>query len=138
MYSLGQPPRLMLSRKPPLYWSRRFAGLCLTAAIAWVFVRRAISWILHPTLTPISSGSSPLPRGMARWDLLGLGLALIVLSIYLILRPEGSVRLMFSADQEKLRDRITLAIWTSYVRVGGTFGVLFSLMALGEFVASLK
>ncbi len=106
-YEWGNPSKLELRRKPPLYMGRRFAGLCIAVLVAKMFVRPAIHWILHPAPATVSWGESLLPRGMVRWDLLALGILAIGIGYYLVRRPETSVRLMFTADEGKLSDKST-------------------------------
>jgi len=59
-------PSLTLVRKTPLELGKRFAGLLLSAMIWWISVRPTVERMLHPLSGEITSGESPLPRGMAR------------------------------------------------------------------------
>ncbi len=137
-YEWGRPAKIELLRKRPLDLRKRFAGLCLAAVIVWVFMLPTITWMLHPKPGTISGGESPLPRGMARWDLLAVGIFAVVSGCYLMVRPEGSIRLMFSANLKKLEEKSTLKLWTIYIQVAALFFLLWSLLPLNKFIKSLR
>ncbi len=86
----------------------------------------------------ISWGNSPLPRGSARWDMLGLGLFSLMFGYLLLFRPQRSVEMMFSADKSKLQDATTRKLWTLYVQLGGTYMLVWSLLPMNEFAKSLR
>ncbi|HWF39218.1 MAG TPA: hypothetical protein VG322_11900 [Candidatus Acidoferrales bacterium] len=96
---------LRLARKPPFEFGKRFGGLILSAAIVGIFMRPAILWMMHPVASEISGGESPLPRGVARWDLLGITTIALLCGFLLLTRPEQSVGLLFAADKTKLAAR---------------------------------
>src|SRR5271154_1281284 len=73
LYSWGESS-LTLARKPPFEFGKRLGGLVLSGAIVGIFMRPVILWMLHPTPQGFSFGESPLPLGMARWDLLGVAI----------------------------------------------------------------
>ena len=132
------PPKIELLRKQPLEFGKRILGFCIVSVGVWFFMRPVLSWMLHPTPGAISSGDSPLPPGMPRWDLLGLGIFTIAWVCYLILWPERSVRLMFSADPKRLDDKITLRLWTIRARLFAAVGLVFFALLLGDFIVSLR
>ena len=137
MYS-WRPGELRLVPKPPIYLGKRFAGLCLALAVICIFTVPAISWMLHPRPGTITSGESPLPRGVARWDLLILSAFVITSGYFLFTRPENSVELLFSADKSKLQDKTTLRLWTIYVQSAALFFLVWSLLPLSNFILSLR
>jgi hypothetical protein len=134
---LGRPTKLELLQKRPLDLGRRFAGLCITALTAWMFTRPAILWIMHPKPHPISWGGSPLPFGAARWDLLLLGLFGFGSGLFLMVRPEKSVRVMFWADPKSLQDKTTLTLWIVYTRLFAATLLLQCVLCLGDFIRTL-
>jgi hypothetical protein len=104
----------------------------------WYFMRPAISWMLHPVSSKLSSGESPLSPGMARWDLLGLTIFVLVCGFLLLTRPEKSVELMFAADKSKLQDKTTLRLWVFYVQASGILFMTWSLLPAADFIRSLR
>lgn len=136
-YSWGNP-ELKLARKPPFELGKRFFGLCLSGMILIVFVRPVAAWMLHPNGGKISGGASPSPRGVARWDMLGLALFALACGYWLLARPEKSVRAMFSTDRNRLEDKITLRLWTAYVQVSGLLFMLWFLIPMAEFIRSFR
>jgi len=127
-----------LVRKPPIQLGKRFLGLCLSVAIIWIFTVPAVSWMLHPRPSTITYGESPLPRGVARWDLLILSAFVVTCSYFLLTRAERSVALMFAADKSRLQDKTTLRLWTIYVQLAALFFLVWSLLPLSQFVVSLR
>ena len=136
-YSWSQPS-LKLARRPPLQLGKRLVGLLLTMLIAWIFVRPILIWMVHPVRRALISGQSPLPAGMARWDLLGFALFGVVCGYLLLTRPKRSVELMFSADRSKLQDKTTLRLWTLEVRLAGLLFMVWSLFPMADFIRSLR
>jgi hypothetical protein len=136
-YTWGQP-NLVLVRKRPFELGKRFLGLFFSGLAVWVFARPAIIWMLHPTKREISWGPSPLPQGMARWDMLGLALFALVCGYFLFTRPEKSVELMFTADRTKLNDKTTLRLWTLETQVFAFLFMVWSLLPMADFVRSLR
>lgn len=137
MVRWGQPAKIELLQNRPLGLGKRLAGPCLAAFIGWFFTRPAVSWMLHPKLFPVSLGSSPLPPGMPRWDLLLLGLFLVGCGLFLVARPGRLARALFSADRSCLQDKPTLILWTIYGQLFGVACVLMSALIFGDFVSSL-
>lgn len=137
MYTWGQST-IRLARKPPFEIWKRLGGLLLSSAIFLIFTLPSISMILASKGDGISWGNSPLPRGSARWDMLGLGLFSLMFGYLLLFRPQRSVEMMFSADKSKLQDATTRKLWTLYVQLGGTYMLVWSLLPMNEFVKSLR
>ena len=135
-YNWGESS-LTLVRKPPFEFGKRFGGLVLSGAILAIFMRPVFLWMLHPKPGEISSGHSLLPHGVARWDLLGLAIFAVVCGFLLLMRPEKSVELMFTADKNKLQDKVTLHLWTLYVQTSALFFLLWSLLPAAAFIKSL-
>jgi hypothetical protein len=129
---------IRLVRKPPFEFGKRLLGLVLSAAIIGIFMRPAILWVLHPVASEISGGRSPLPQGMARWDLLGLTIFVLVCGFLLLTRPEKSVEILFSADKTKLQDKTTLRLWTLYVQGSAIFLMVWSLLPATDFIRSIR
>jgi hypothetical protein len=113
-------PTIKLVRKPPREIGKRVFGLCLSLAILFIFTLPGLLMTLHPEGGSISFGNSPLPHGMARWDMLGLGLFAVVCGYLLLLKPERSVEMLFSTDKSKLEDKATRMLWKIYVQMGGS------------------
>jgi hypothetical protein len=133
------PGEIRLVRKPPIQLGKKVLGLCLFVAIIWIFTVPAISWMLHPRPSTITSGESPLPRGVVRWDLLILSAFVVTCSYFLLTRAERSVELMFAADKSRLQqDKTTLRLWTIYVQMAALFFLVWSLLPLSQFVVSLR
>lgn len=132
------PSSLRLVRKSPLQIGKRFVGLCLSVAIIGLFTLPAVSWMLHPKPGDISYGESPLPRTMARWDLLGVAIVAIGCGYLLFMRPKKSVESLFAADINKLQDKTTLRLWIFYVRMSAYFFMVWSLLPLANFIRSLR
>jgi hypothetical protein len=137
VYNWGEGS-LTLARKPPFEFGKRFGGLVLIGAIVAIFMRPVILWMLHPKPGKLSSGESPLPYGVARWDLLGVATFAVVCGFLLLMRPEKSVELMFTADKSKLEDKVTLRLWTLYVQTSALFFLLWSLLPAADFINSLQ
>jgi hypothetical protein len=136
-YKSGQPS-LQLVRKPPLQLGKRFLGLCMSAGIVIIFVRPIVAGILHPASGTMSGGESQFSRGVARWDILAVGLLGAVAGYYLLTHPENSVELMFYSDTDKLKDKITLRIWTLAEQAAAVSIMLLSLVSVVSFVGSLR
>ena len=130
---LGRPTKLELLQKRPLDLGRRFAGLCIMA-LAAMFARPAIAWVLHPKPDPISWGSS---SWVVRWDLLLLGLFEFGSGLFLMTRPEKSVWVMFWVDRKSLQDKTTLTLWVFYTRLFAAAPLLLCLLCLAEFIRTL-
>jgi hypothetical protein len=131
-------PSLRLVRKPPLQLGKRFSGMCLTVMIVWIFLRPVVTWMLHPVKRELISNQSPLPEGMARWDMLGITLFAWVCGYFLFTRSKRSVELMFSADRSKLQDKTTFRLWMLEVQAAGLLFVVWSLIPMAEFIESLR
>jgi hypothetical protein len=129
---------LRLARKPPFEFGKRIGGLVLSAAIIIIFMRPAILWMLHPISSEHSWGQSPLPRGVARWDLLGVTIVALSCGFLLLTRPEKSVEMMFAADKSKLQDKITLRLWKLYVQSIAILLMSWSLLPAADFIKSLR
>jgi len=136
-YNWGQPS-ITLARKRPLELGKRLAGLCLSVLILFVFMPHIIPRILHPVTSGLDRGESPFPLGTARWDELAFGLSGLVAGCYLIVRPEKSVELMFSADTSRLKDKTTLRLWTTGIRIAALGFMLLSLLFVADFIRSLR
>ena len=136
-YTWGQPD-LILVRKRPFEFGKRFLGLCLSGISLLVFARPAITWMLHPTKSEITSGTSPLPQGMARWDMLGFGVFALVCGYFLFTRPEKSVEWMFTADRTKLEDKTTPRLWTLETQAFALLLMVWSLLPLADFIRSRR
>lgn len=136
LYNWGENS-LTLARKPPFELRKRFGGLVLSGAIVGIFMRPVILWMLHPESGELSWGESPLPHGVARWDLLGLAVFAVVCGFLLFMRPEKSVELMFTSDKSKLQDKVTRRLWTLYVQVSAILFLLWSLLPAADFIKSL-
>ncbi len=125
-----------LAHRASFEWGKRVLGLCLCALVGWVFTRHAILWMLRPTRSEISFGEASWPRGLARWDLLALGVFGLVCGCFLVLRPEIAVEALFSADKSKLQNRTIRRLWTIYVLIFGVSFSLWSLLPLDGFIRS--
>src|SRR5579862_4086552 len=136
-YTWGQPS-LILVRKRPFEFGKRFLGLCFSGMSLLVFARPAIIWTLHPTKSETTSGASPLPQSAARWDMLGLGVFALVCGYFLFTRPEKSVELMFTADRTKQEDKTTLRLWTLETQVFAFLLMVWSLLPMADFIRSLR
>ena len=75
---------------------------------------------------------------MARWDMLGLTIFAIVCGYALLTRPERTVKLMFAADKNMLKDRVTLRLWTLYVQLSAVSFMVWSLLPAADFIKSLR
>jgi len=128
---------LRLVRKPPLQIGKRFGGLCLSGAIIWFVTLPTISWILHPKPQGVSSGESPVPRMMVRWDLLVVAIFAIACGYLLFMRTQKSVESLFAADTDMLQDKTTFRLWTTYLQATALFLVVWSLLPLSDFIKSL-
>lgn len=135
-YNWGQGT-LRLVRKPPLQIGKRFAGLCLSGAIIWFITLPVILGILHPKAEGISFGESPFSQMAVRWDLLGVGIFAIACGYLLFMRTEKTVESLFSADRDKLQDKVTFRLWTIYIQMAALFSVVWSLLPLSNFIKSL-
>lgn len=93
--------------------------------------------MLHPESGELSWGKSPLPHGVARWDLLGVAVFGLVCGLLLSMRPEKSVELMFTSDKSKLQDKVTRRLWTLYVQTSALFFLFWSLLPAADFIKSL-
>lgn len=133
LYSWGESS-LALARKPPFEFGKRFGGLVLSGAVVAIFMRPVILWMLHPEPHKLS----PLPHGVARWDLLGVMVFAVVCGLLLLMRPEKSVQMMFTADKSKLQDKVTRRLWTVYVQTIAVVFLLWSLLPAAEFIKSLR
>jgi hypothetical protein len=129
---------LRLARKPTFEFGKRFVGLVLSGAIVFFFMRPAILWMVHPKPGEVSWGESPLPHGVARWDLLGVAIVFLLCGAFLLSRPEKSVELMFAADKSKLQDKVTLRLWTLYVQTTALFLMVWSLLPAADFIKSFR
>lgn len=136
LYNWGESS-LTLARKPPFEFKKRFGGLVLSGVIVAIFMRPVILWMLHPKPGEPSSGESPLPHGVPRWDLLGVAIFAVFCGFLLLMRPEKSVELMFMADKSKLQDKVTRRLWTLYVETSALLFLLWSLLPAAEFIKSL-
>lgn len=136
-YRWGQPS-IELVRKPPFELRKRLMGLCVTVAMAWIFARPVVGWILHPVSHKLTYGESPLPSGVARWEQLGFGLSTLAGAYYLMMHPERPVELMFWADTSRLKDKTTLRLWKFEVRMLATGIILMSMLLLANFIKSLR
>ncbi len=135
-YTWGQP-RLILVRKGPFEFGKRFLGLCFSG-MSLVFARPAITWMLHPTKSEITWGASRSPQSMARWDMLGFGVFALVCGYFLFTRPEKSVEVMLTADRTKLEDKTTLRLWTLETQVFAFLLMAWSLLPLADFIGSFR
>jgi hypothetical protein len=106
--------------------------------IVCIFVWPTVEWMLHPVSGEITSGDSPLPRGMARWDMLAFALFGVVSGYLLFTRAEKSVEPMFTADRSKLEDKTTLRLWTFEVQTIAILFLLWSLLPMVDFIGSLR
>src|ERR1700684_3869528 len=70
-------------------------GLSFTITSVGIFFGPVLTWTLHPVMGKVNSGQSPLPEGMERWGLLGLGLFILGCGSFLLIHPKKSVELMF-------------------------------------------
>ena len=127
---------LRLVRKRPNQVGKRFAGLCLTVAILWIFTVPAISWIFHLPSATAASGFSSQSR--KRWDLLAFGIGAILVGYFMFTWPKQGVEALFTLDKKKLQDVATRRIWTLYVQVFGLCFAVFALMLFSDFVRSLR
>lgn len=133
----GRPAKLELLQKQPLDLGKRLAGLCLAAFIGWFFTRPAVLWMYRPKPITIYGGSSPLPPGMPRWDLLLMGLFSVGCGLFLVARPERLARALFRAGRSCLQDKPTLILWTIYSQLFGVLCLLMSALIFRDFAASL-
>lgn len=131
-------PTIKLVREPPREIGKRVFGLCLSLAILFIFLLPGLLMLLHPEGKGVSFGNSPLPRGMARWDMLGLGLFALLCGYLLLLKPERSVEMLFSTDKSKLEDMTTRRLWKTYVQLGGCCCLVWSLLPFSAFIGSLR
>lgn len=129
---------IILVRKPPLELGKRFVGLCIIVAMFLIFTIPGLLMILNPGPASVSWGDSPLPHGTIRWDMLGFGLVAVFCGYLLMLRPEGSVKLLFSSDKTKLEDQTTRRLWTIQTRMVGSYCLLMSLLLFNGFIRSLR
>jgi hypothetical protein len=136
-YSWGQPS-VTLVRKRPLELGKRFLGLCLSAMILFVFMPHVMPGIVHPARIVLSRGESLFPAGTARWDELGFGLFGLAAGYYLLARPAKSVERMFWADTSRLKDKITLRLWTTAIRTAALAFTLLALLFVADFIRSLR
>ena len=145
-YRWGQPS-VKLVRRPPLELGKRLAGLLMSAVLLWFLVRPVILGMLlslkHSTMShsgeyALTEGKSPLPAGMARWDLLAFGVSTFAAGCYLLTHPVKSVELMFWADTSRLKDKTTLRLWTLQVRTAALAVMLLSLLSVATFIESLR
>lgn len=136
LHSWGESS-LTLARKPPFELGKRFGGLALSGAIIAIFMRPVILWMLHPDSGGLSRGESLLPRGVVRWDLLGVAVFAVVSGGILFMRSEKSVELMFAGDKSKLQDKVTRHLWKLYVQTSALLFLLWSLLPATEFIKSL-
>jgi hypothetical protein len=129
---------LTLVRKTTVEFGKRLAGLLLSAMIVWIFIRPVVKWMLHPVGRKTTSGESPLPPGIARWDMLGSALFCIGCSYFLLTRPERSLELMFTAERSRLQDKTKLRLWTLEVQMAAVLMLICSLLPTVDFVRSLR
>ena len=129
---------LRLVQKAPFEFGKRLSGLALSVIIAAVFVRPAVLWMLHPKPDEFSSGTSPLPVGMARWGLLGVAIVAVIVGYMNLTRSEKLVELMFAADKATLEDKGTLRLWTVYLQLFGLVAMLWALLPAADFIKSLR
>jgi hypothetical protein len=129
---------LRLVQKAPFEFGKRLLGLAFSVIIVAIFVRPAVLWMLHPKLDVVSSETSPLPVGMARWDLLGVAIFAVIVGYLLLTRSEKAVELMFAADKARLQDKVTLRLWTVYVQLFGLVAMIWALLPAADFVKSLR
>ena len=129
---------IVLVRKPPYYFGRRLIGLCLSVAVFCIFTIGGLHLMLQSQAAEISSGTSPLPPGSVRWDMLGFGLFAVVSGGLMLYKPRRSVEVMFTSEPEKLKDPTTRKLWELHVRLAGAFCWAFSLLAMNDFFKSLR
>jgi hypothetical protein len=61
----------------------------------------------------VNSGQSPLPEGMERWGLLGLGLFILGCGSFLLIHPKKSVELMFPRTEASCKIKLLFAFRVS-------------------------
>jgi hypothetical protein len=114
----------------------------MSVVLLWFFVRPIILSMLlslrHSTMSHsmgygMTEGKSPLPPGIARWDLLAFGVSTFAAGCYLLTHPDKSVELMFWADTSWLKDKTTLRLWTLQVRAAAIAVMLFSSLSMAAF-----
>jgi hypothetical protein len=93
--------------------------------------------IVHSRPFAMTWGKSPLPPGMARWDLFGFGVSAFAAACYVLTHPEKSVALMFWADTGKLKDKTTVRLWALEVRAFALGIMLLSLLSVLTFIRTL-
>jgi hypothetical protein len=136
MYGWARPS-VILVRKRPLMLTERFLGLCLSSMMLFL-LWHVIAWILSPVGGELSTGQSPFPSGTARWDMLGFGLFGLVGGYFLLTRPTKSVEMLFWLDTSRLKDNITVRLWTFAIRTFAYAIVCVSLAFVIAFIRSLR
>jgi hypothetical protein len=129
---------IILVRKPPLDLGKRFVGLCIIVAMLLIFTMPGLLMVLSPSTTSVSWGDSALPHSSVRWDMLAFGVAALLGGYLFWLRPQESVKLLFSSDRTKLEDQTTRRLWTIQTRMLGCYCLLMSLLLFSGFIRSLR
>jgi hypothetical protein len=133
-----ESPEFNARSQTTVEFGKRLAGLLLSAMIVWIFIRPVVKWMLHPVGRKTTSAESPLPPGIARWDMLGSALFCIGCSYFLLTRPERSLELMFTAERSRLQDKTKLRLWTLEVQMAAVLMLIWSLLPTVDFVRSLR